>query len=270
MIEEREAHEAFLAGLASAGEAPVDIAEAALRLAALDRPRVDLERYRDHLGELAAEVGALAEGSSEAADALAETICRHHGYAGDSLTYDDLQNANLIRVIDRRKGLPVALGILFMHAGRAQGWAVEGLSFPGHFVIRLERRSILDPFNGGRVCSAGELRQLLPSAARAEALAPEHYEAVNDRTVLMRLQNNIKLRLLQQKRPAKALEVVERMLLFVPEEASLRLEAGVLCAGEGKLRAATAHFETCLSPTAPEPIRHRAAVLLQELRGKLN
>lgn len=265
MIEERAAHEAWLGRLAAAGDAPIDIAEAALRLAALDRPRVDLARYRDHLAELAAAVAA--EKAAEPATALAEAM-RRQGYAGDVLTYDDLQNANLIRVIDRRKGLPVALGILWIHAARAQGWHADGLAFPGHFLVRLEHRVIVDPFNEGRLCDAAFLRRLLRATAGGAELAPEHYASVSDRTILLRLQNNIKLRVWRDS-PEKALEVLERMLLLAPEEAALRLEAGRVAFETGKLRAAAAHFERA-SIDGDDVVRYRAAALLQQLRNRLH
>jgi regulator of sirC expression with transglutaminase-like and TPR domain len=264
VIEERAAHEAFLRGIAAAGAAPVDIAEAALRLAAFDRPRVDLARYREHLRALAA--GVAAHGGDPPA-ALAAAL-RAERYEGDNLTYDDLQNANLIRVIDRRKGLPVALGILYLHAARAQGWTIEGLAFPGHFLVRLEHRYILDPFNGGRLCDAPLLRKLLRATAGRAELSPEHYAPVSDRAILLRLQNNIKLRLMKDD-PEKALEVIDRMLLFVPEEAMLRVEAGYLSMNTGKLRAAAQHLERAVID-GEGALRHRAAALLQQLRGRLN
>jgi regulator of sirC expression with transglutaminase-like and TPR domain len=70
--------------------------------------------------------------------ALTQVMAEEHGYNGDRQHYDDLQNANLIRVIDRRRGLPVALGILYLHAARAQGWRAAGINFPGHFLIAVE------------------------------------------------------------------------------------------------------------------------------------
>ena len=57
--------------------------------------------------------------------ALARTLVGRHGYAATTSTYDDLQNANLMRVIDRKRGLPVALGILYIHAARRQGWTMR-------------------------------------------------------------------------------------------------------------------------------------------------
>src|SRR5207237_10819284 len=86
------------------------------------------------------------------AHAINEISLLKYVYSGDELTYDDLQNGNLMRVVDRRKGLPVALGILYLHTARAQGWESVGLAFPGHFLVRLgdgPDRLMLDPFPVG-------------------------------------------------------------------------------------------------------------------------
>jgi regulator of sirC expression with transglutaminase-like and TPR domain len=235
----------YLKTLAPLGEAPWPIGEAALALAALDRPRVSLVRYREHLQALASDVAAAAVGAEAAADraqALGAVIAGAYGYRGDSLTYDDLQNANLMRVIDRRKGLPVALGILYLHAGRAQGWEMAGLAFPGHFLLRLEGRGgplIVDPFHDGAVKGAGELRTLLKSVAGgARELAAADYAAAPDRDVLLRLQNNIKLRLLESGRREAGLSVIESMLAIAPDRAELWREQGTVSASLGNLGAA--------------------------------
>src|SRR5216683_4480430 len=184
----------FLRDLGASGERILPIAEAALALAAFERPHVDLARYHDHLRLIARDVGrhpGAAGDLAARARALSEIILLKYGYSGDELTYDDLQNANLIRVVDRRKGLPVALGILYLHAARAQGWDTAGLAFPGHFLVRLSdgaERLIVDPFHGGRVCDAATLRELLKAMTGQEVeLAPEHYAPVADRDVLLRL-----------------------------------------------------------------------------------
>src|SRR5260370_25156228 len=114
----------FLREVGASGERILPIAEAALALASFERPRVGPTRYREHLQLLARDVGhhpRAAGDVAERARALNEIVLLKYGYSGDALTYDDLQNANLMRVVDRRKGLPVALGILYMDAGRAQG-----------------------------------------------------------------------------------------------------------------------------------------------------
>ena len=253
------------------------IAEAALVLASFDRQRVDFIRYREHLQLIARDVARHPGAPGNLADrarALNEIILLKYGYSGDQLTYDDLQNANLMRVIDRRKGLPVVLGILFIDAARAQGWEAAGLAFPGHFLIRLSQRSerlILDPFHNGQICGAAELRDLLKAVAGADSeLTSEHYAPVSDRDVLLRLQNNLKSRLLAQQRYQRAAKVVETMLMLASDLADLWREAGMLHHQLGNIRAAIAAFEQYVVRAPDGVARHQAAAILQQLRGRLN
>ena len=275
--ETRAEAEAILVQVATLPEAEIDLAEAALALAALDRPQVPLARYRAHLAELAEEVqeeAAAAETGVERAAALARVLFERHGYGGDRLTYDDLQNANLMRVIDRRKGLPVALGILMIHTARAQGWDMVGLSFPAHFLVRLESggdRLILDPFGRGRILDSAELRELLKEVAGEGAeLKPGHYEPAANRSVLLRLQNNLKTRLIKEQKLEEAARIVMRMLLFAPDEAQLWREAGMIEAHLGNLKRAIGLIETYRDKSPGEAQRRHAAVLLQELAHRLH
>jgi regulator of sirC expression with transglutaminase-like and TPR domain len=267
----------YLRDLGTAGARNLPIAEAALALASFDRPRVDLARYRDHLKLLARDVGrhsGAANGLGARARALNEIILLKYGYSGDELTYDDLQNANLMRVIDRRKGLPVVLGILYIHAARAQGWEMSGLAFPGHFLVRLSQggeRLIIDPFHGGRLCGAAELRELLHAmTGRDNQLLPEHYAPVSDREVLLRLQNNVKSRLLQAQRFEQALVVTETMLMLAPDLGELWHEAGLLYARLGNLRAAVNALKEFVARAPDGLARHQAAATLQQLSAQLN
>ena len=179
-----------------------------------------------------------------------------------------------MRVVDRRKGLPVALGILYMHAGRSQGWDTVGLAFPGHFLIRLSdgpERLILDPFHGGQICGAAELRELLKATAgRDSELLPEHYTPVSDRDVLLRLQNNLKARLIQAQSYERAVGVIETMLMLASELAELWREAGILHTRLGNMRSATAALEQFVVRAPDGMARHQAAAMLQQLRSKLN
>ena len=267
----------FLRELGASGKSILPIAEAALALASFERPRVDPARYREHLQALVRDVGRHPGAAGDVAErtrALNEILLLKYGYSGDALTYDDLQNANLMRVVDRRKGLPVALGILYMHAGRAQGWETVGLAFPGHFLIRLSdgpERLILDPFHGGRICAAAELRELLKATAGTDSeLQTEHYTPVSDRDVLLRLQNNLKARLIQAEQHERAVVVAETMLMLAPDLAELWREAGLLHARLGNMRSAAAALEQVVLRTPDGMARHQAAALLQQLRSKLN
>src|SRR5216683_6615100 len=267
----------YLRQLAARASPILPIGEAALALASFERPRVGLARYRQHLSAIARDVGRHSGAGGDLAaraQALNEIILLKYGYSGDELTYDDLQNANLMRVVDRRKGLPVALGILYLHAARAQGWDSAGLSFPGHFLVRLAEgaeRLIVDPFHGGRVCDAATLRELLKAMTGQEVeLAPEHYAPVADRDVLLRLQNNLKSRLLQAGLHERALRTVETMLLLAPDLAELWQEAGLLHARLGNMRAGVNALEQFIIRAPEGTARHQAAAILQQLKSKLN
>ena len=263
--------EAGLRAVAGLADAAIDLADTALLFAALDRPHVALDRYRRHLAMLGTAVGEAAEGAGLAARiaAINGILFDREGYDGDRLTYDDQRNANLMHVIDRRRGLPVSLGILYIHAARAQAWPVTGLSFPGRFLLRLAgdgERAVIDPFERGRTRDAADLRALLATMADREAgLDPGYYEPVGNRDVLIRLQTNIKLRHLHNGAVERASQVAERLLWIAPGEARLWQDFGRLQAQLGNHDMAKAALETCIDRSDDEGLRHATARLLREI-----
>ena len=270
---------AYLRELGDDAVQNVDIAQAAIHLAALTRSQPDLRDAEKHLAALDATLKGLVldnppENADAAAYALADVLARQSGYHGDDQTYDDLQNADLLCVIKRRKGLPVALGILYMHLARGQGWNAYGLNFPGHFLVALEfngERTIVDPFHEGVVRTLPELRELLKMVAGQDAeLNQEMFLAVPDRGVLLRLQSNIRLRQMQMGRLTEAADTIESMLLIAPEHAELWHEFGVLQTQLGNLGAAVSAFETAVGRETRPSRRQEFAVILQQLRRRLN
>jgi regulator of sirC expression with transglutaminase-like and TPR domain len=276
-VTEREELRQQIAAIGAQDDAEIDIGRAALLLAALDRPGAPLAAYVAHLAEMAALVAAApgaGGGIAGRAAALADAIGNRLGYAGDTQSYEDPQNADLMRVIDRRMGLPVALGILYIHAARAQGWDAAGLNFPGHFLVRLQsgaRRAIIDPFNRGAPMGPEDLRATLKAVSGAEAeLRPEHHMAVGARDVLVRLLNNIKLRAAQMDDPARALDIIDRILLIAPTHTDLLREAGLFHARLGNLRRAQEQISAFID-RSPDPARKaEGEKLLQQLRARLN
>lgn len=269
-----------LAAIGDLADDAIELAPTALMLAALAEPSHDLPRAFAHLERLARDVaaadGAHAADAETRARVLADVLADTHGYRGDRDTYDDLANADLARVIERRRGLPVALAILWIHAGRAQGWTVDGLDFPGHFVIRVcgaspDDQVIVDPFEGGRIVSEDDLRRLLKRMAGEDvALAPQHTAPVGNRAVLLRLQNNIKQRLQRAGDLDRARAVVARMLMVAPRESGLWREAGALDAERGNLRAATAALAEAARLAPDAPTRHRIEAEMRRIATRLN
>jgi len=256
----------------------IDLLEAALAMSALQRGGpVSLTPLRQHVASMATDLADLVRRRGAAPERLADVIARAYAYRGDSETYDDLQNADLARVIERRKGLPVALSILYLHVARAQGWDAEGLAFPGHFLIRVaidDARHVVDPFHDGMVRDAAQLRELVRRVLGDDAeLQPGHFDAVSDRDVLLRLENNVRLRLARREDWAGAACSLDRMLAIAPDRPELLFEAGQINARLDKRRAAIAAFERFLGVEAGQAdpsLRHQASALLQELRRGLN
>ena len=257
----------------------LDLAGAALQLARIDAPDADWLAARDHLSELARDAVALAAdrpGDDPAirAGALAGLMSGRWRYTGDRDSYDDLSNANLIHVIRRRRGLPVALGILWLHCARAAGWDAFGIDFPGHFMIALPGRKgqlVMDVFDGGQPVDARVLRAMLKQVEgpRAE-LRPGLLAPMGARAVLLRLQNNIKTRRFAGGNVPGSLTVLEDMLRIAPDYAQLWREAALLNQQLDHVGAALRCYGKFLAlvPDGDEAARTRSAI--EELRARLN
>lgn len=255
----------------------IPLAETALLLAALQRPHADLAPYHQHLAELAvhaAEKTSRADSVDMQTAALRGVLAERHGYAGDTETYDDLRNANLMDVIDRRRGLPVSLGILYIHAARAYGGDMVGIDFPSHFLLRLAARGqriILDPFDGAKMMHAPELRQRLKALRGQEAeITPHHYRAVGSRDILLRLQNNIKLRAIAGGDLPRAIDILQSMMLIAPGRGEIAWETGVLHSRLGNVKTAIATLESYLATGALASGTAEIEDLLRRLKARVH
>ncbi len=255
----------------------IDLAETALLFAALDHPEVDTARYQkflDKLAETARERIKAGEPVGRQSQALKSLLHGDYGFTGDRDDYDDMANANLIDVIDRRKGLPVAIGILYIHAARAAGARIEGINFPSHFMLRLAgrgQRLIIDPFNDGVSVPPERMRERLKELHGAEAeLQSDHYRAVSDREILIRLQNNIKLRAVAAGDIAHAVGVLQALTLIAPDRPEMWWETAVLLSRLGNVKQAIATLEQGLARDGGEAERHQLQDLLRKLRSQVN
>ncbi|MBV9538567.1 MAG: tetratricopeptide repeat protein [Acidisphaera sp.] len=270
------------AALEAIGQLPdseIDIADAALQLARVDAPDADWQAARAHLSELARDAVLLARDHARrdlvaCAAALAGLIAGRYHYLGDTKTYDDPANANLLRVIERRRGLPVALGILWLHAARASDWPAHGVDFPGHFLIALDGKGtklVIDVFAGGIPRDARELRTILKSVeGKSAELRPGLLAPMSTRAVLLRLQQNVKIRRLDAGDVAGALACTEDMLRIAPDAAAQWREAALMHQRLDHVAAALRCYDRFLAlvPEGDAATRVRAAV--EDLRSRLH
>lgn len=261
--------ENFLQQLHAAGEiedSKIPLAETALVLAALDHTKIDLTPYRAHLAQLADDARAqfteLRRGMTlgeAAARSLADTIAARHRYVGDNATFDDPQNADLVRVIDRRRGLPVALGIIYIDVAHRIGVHSQGLNTPGHFLLSLgegDHAKIVDPFNGGVALSVDDLRPMAP-APQGEFV---EYGPVTRRDVLLRLLNNIRTRALAGKDMIRAQIIAERMVVIAPRHPELWLDLSKANEAVGKMNGAILAAQRCIALAGADTTLGREAV----------
>jgi regulator of sirC expression with transglutaminase-like and TPR domain len=266
------------------------LASAALGLSSMGNKPMSF--YTRHLAELSEAVSAYyasIAGGDVLADetgikcqndikkklrSLQAVIYDQYQYRGNYDHYEELENADLCSVIERRKGMPIALGIICMHVAKAQGWNAVGIALPGHFVCRLEangERIIFDPFHHANTVNAADLRRLLKQSLGSDAeLKPEHYKPVSNRRILLRLQNNIKLRQVEKHNYLDAIITLDTMRKIDPNEASLLLDAGQLYARANQPQEAISALSSYLSQSNSQYGKTKASVLLHQMKQRLH
>ena len=256
-----------------------EIGGVALLLGAMDNPNKKIEFYLDHLIKIASDVSDTIEKTKKATldnkiNCLQEIIVTNRGYIGDSDTYDDPQNANMINIIERRKGLPVGLGIIYLDVAHRLGWQATGINFPGHFLIRLEhnsKRKIIDPFNNGIERDTPDLRQILKQINGMDSeLLPQHSCSLSSRETLIRLLNNIKFRAISSNNLKRAIQIMERMILIAPGQWGILQEASLFYYKIGNLKKSTEILEGFLEKAVHNFERREAETMLYKVKQHLH
>lgn len=252
----------------------IQLDAAALQLAALDHPGVDLAVHVDALTSLTqrlAQLGDDAHTPGERAAALAQVFAQEHGFEGDRVAYDDPDNADLIRVLERRRGLPVSLTILYVAAARRIGWRADALNTPGHVLARIGPDTapvLVDPFNGGAVVGQEELATLLAQVlGRSTTPVAEHLEPMTNRAVLVRLLMNQATRAEARGDAARALTLYQRMTVIAPGTGHPWWERARLELARGDTAAARASLSAMLEITRDANLRTQISAALDHLTG---
>jgi regulator of sirC expression with transglutaminase-like and TPR domain len=247
----------------------------ALKIAAADRPDVPLAPYLDVLADITDRLivaGADAMSAADRAAVLQQVFVEEFGFRGDSDTYDDPDNADLIRVIDRRRGLPVSLGILYVAAARRLGWSADALNTPGHVLVRIGsplEPVLIDPFHGGGLVGPSGLASLLARMLGPHAAATtDHLAALSNRAVLVRLMLNQASRAEAAGDARRALHLYRRMTDIAPSNGHAWWERARLELMRGDVHDARSSLSAMLEVTREPALRAHIFSALDTLAGR--
>jgi regulator of sirC expression with transglutaminase-like and TPR domain len=229
-----------------------DLAVAALMIARIEYPRLDAGPYLDRIDALGREAKRRVDAASEApghapprADpddyarvmALNQYLFGELRFVGNNVTYEDPRNSFLNEVLDRRTGIPITLALLYMEVARRAGVRVEGVNFPGHFLLRCPARRglaqtddlIIDAFHGGALLSEDACREQLRQHAgeEADADSPLLIHATKPQ-ILARMLLNLKRLYVQMCSFPQALEVTELLRAVDPSAINELRDRGLL------------------------------------------
>lgn len=261
-----------LARLGLVDDEAIDLADAALLLAAADHGDADVEAARVRLTGMALRLQRDAAGLTAPrarARALATLIAESEAITGDAADYDNPANADFLRLFDRKLGLPVTLSILYVALARRVGWTADPLGLPGHVLVRVGHdpvAQLVDPYDGGRLLGDHGLqvvlRRVLGTAATLDA---EHLTPLSNRATLVRLVSNQATRARRSGDVARAALLHERMTLIAPGFTGLWWERARLEQLLGQVSAARASLGAMLETTRDLAIRGRIRAALAAL-----
>jgi regulator of sirC expression with transglutaminase-like and TPR domain len=254
-------------------DAELDLALAALLIAAEEYPQLAPEQYLHRLEFLAEHVKDRLSDENAPPVILTEIsrlLFEEEGFRGNTDAYYDPRNSFLNDVLDRKLGIPLTLGIVFLEVGWRLGLPLEGVNFPGHFLLRYEGealRLLIDPFHGGQIRFEDQMQELLDRVYGGKvSMKPEFLRSASKRDILVRLLANLKTIYLNARDDTRALAVIDRILLVNPDLPDAIRDRGMTLARLGEaeeaIRVLVRYLE--IDPAASDA--ERVKMLLDQLR----
>ena len=247
------------AELVSRDDEQINLAEAALLIAAEEYPRIDVELYLDRLdqfGDLVREEARDGETPPEIITSLNTVLFERLGFRGNRENYYDPRNSYLNEVIDRRTGIPITLTVVYIDVARRIGFPIKGVGLPFHFIAKHQSSSgdlFIDPFHAGRSLSSAGCEEMIREMSGGKLeLQSSHLEAVTTSQILTRMLSNL-LGIYSASDHRRALSVIDRLLLINPESASHIRDRGLLLAKIGDRKNAIAELERYLELVSEAP-----------------
>ena len=231
--------------LIAASNAPgTALAQAALVIARIEFPRLDPEPYLtrlDALGDAARRVierhvQDTGDSSTLACiKAVNEFLFDDLQFVGNRDKYEDPRNSCLNEVLDRRTGIPITLAVVYMEVARRAGLQIDGVNFPGHFLVRCpevgSRGSsglIIDPFHGGALLSEHDCRLLLQRHGIEVAFNKSLLAPATRLQIVVRMLLNLKRLYVHMRSFPQAHAVTEMLLAMTPSALSELRDRGLL------------------------------------------
>ncbi|MCC7548859.1 MAG: tetratricopeptide repeat protein [Burkholderiales bacterium] len=257
--------------LAALPDERIDLIEGALLIAKCANADVDIEHYADRMEVLAQQLRErVREDDSNAAriGALNRFLFQEQGFGPNAEDYYDPRNSYLNEVLERRIGIPITLSILYMELGRRIGLPLQGVPFPGHFLVKCpldEGLVVLDPFSGGASLTVKDLQERLREVRGGEvsrAIVVGMLGSATSRQILGRMLRNLKSIHLEKEDYLRALPLMHWLLMLTPDDAGEVRDRGMAYGKLECFRAAVTDLEKylALSPGAGD---------LEEVRGQL-
>lgn len=232
----------------------VGLGEAALVLARLEYPDLNVQAHLDQFELFASEVETELPDDYEPnriISALNAYLFEKLGFRGNQDDYFNPRNSFLNDVMERRTGIPITLSIVYLEIARRLGLPFYGVGLPGHFIIKYDdnRRAIyLDPFHAGRVVEAEDCRKLVRDIIGTEfVLTEQHFRAVDNRSIVLRMLSNLRAIYFQTRQYRKVIGVLDMVLNLAPTIAEDYKQRAQLHHELGQSKPAIKDLETYLS-----------------------
>lgn len=223
--------------LAGLGDDELPLLDTALLIARDEYPDLDARAITEQVETYAAALRPQLEGDVDLParlTAINRYLFDEIGFAANVDQYDDPRNSYLNQVVDRKLGIPISLAVVQMEVTRRLGMPLDGVSFPGHFLVRLpvdDGILVLDPYNKGRPVSAEELRER--ASPHLGGHAPDDQELLQilapatHRMILMRMLRNLKGLYVEAGDWERVARSADRLLKLSPDTAEAVRDRGL-------------------------------------------
>jgi len=256
----------------------IPLAESCLLIAAEEYPELDVGAYLSRIDVLADGVRERVDNAEDARAAgaeLAHYLHSQEGFCGNKDDYYDPRNSFLNEVLDRRRGIPITLSILFIEVARRLGLPVYGVGLPGHFLVRLsDTGTFVDPFTGQVDLQESDCAERVENIHGGRLkFERTMLSAQSNRKILIRVLRNLRDIYRTNEDPERERSVLDRLVLLHPQDHQVRRDRATVLEKMGQYQLALRDAELVrkLQPSLRRSERFRSwRRYLREMAARMN